>query len=348
MIGGEYYINLKPVDDSLLYSLTSICRGNAFYSSGRDAIFSILTSLPAQRIWLPDFISKAAVDVVVQADKEIHFYPIGENLLPEEAWIATVQSGDIVFVSHLFGVTPHALLNQLALLDAVVISDLSQSIFHLSGWQAIAAKSTFIVSSLRNTMAVPDGAYAGSQKLDLIAPREPASDEFWVPRAAALLSKGGSAFQGFMSKENEALFEKAERWLDINPAASRKISDCSRAILCTISEQEWEERRKQTHHNQAILATHLSDKVACPQVKPTRTLPEISVSTFFAILLDPVKRNKIQAVLNEQRIRCPHLWDTSFLSTEHTLSKKILSIPCDARYNNRDMKYIASIIAAEL
>ena len=59
MIGGEYFIKLKPVEDSLLYSLSSACPSYAYFSSGRDAIFSILSDLPSHRIWLPDFICKA-------------------------------------------------------------------------------------------------------------------------------------------------------------------------------------------------------------------------------------------------------------------------------------------------
>lgn len=350
MIGGEYFIKLKPVEDSLLYSLSSVCPSYAWYSSGRDALFSILSDLPSHRIWLPDFICKAIVDVALQADKEIHFYPVTEQLQPEETWLTNLQSGDIVFISHLFGITPHDMLGKLAQTDAdaIVISDLSHTVFHLSAWQNIASKSTYLFSSLRKTMAVPDGAFIGSQKREIPTPKETASDGFWVPRAAALLSRGGSANQGFMSDENVTLFKRAEHWMDNNPAANRKISDCSRSLLATRSEHEWEIERTETHHNQAILATHLSDKIVCPQVKPTRTLPEIAVCTFFIVLLDPARRNKIKQVLADQRIYCPVHWDTTFLNKEHILSKKILSIPCDARYTDRDMKYIATIITAQL
>lgn len=348
MIGGEYFIKLKPVEDSLLYSLSSLCPSYAWFSSGRDAIFSVLSNLPAQRIWLPDFICKAIVDVVLQADKEIHFYSVNEQLLPDGAWLSQLQSGDVVWISHLFGITPHDILGRVAQTDAVVISDLSHTVFHQSAWQAIAGKSTYIFSSLRKTMALPDGAFVGSHQVEIFAPREAADEGLWVPRAAALLSRGGSANQGFMSDENVPLFKKAELWMDSNPAAARKMSDCSRSLLATRSEGDWETDRLATHRNQALMATHLSDKVQCPQVRPTRTLPDIAICTFFVVLLDCDKRNKIKQVLADQRIYCPVHWDTTFLNREHALSKKILSIPCDARYSDRDMKYIATIIAAQL
>ncbi len=348
MIGGEYYLKLKPVDDSLLYSISSICPSYAYFSSGRDAIYSVLANLPAQRIWLPNFICKAIVDVATQAGKELLYYPITEQLVPQEEWLTQVQSGDIVFLTHLFGILQTSILSKLADTGAVVVSDLTQTVYHLTSWQSVVSKSTFILASLRKTMAVPDGAFVGSLRHDVASAREPAGEGFWVPRAAALLSRGGSANQGFMSDENHALFQQAERWIESHPAAARKISDCARSLLSTYSEEEWEVQRKQTHHNQAILATHLSDKVVCPQVKPTRTLPEIAVSSFFTILVDPAKRDKLRTVLANQRIYCPVHWDTSFLEHEHPLSQKILSLPCDARYTNRDMKYIAGVVTAQL
>lgn len=348
MIGGEYYIKLNQVEDSLMYSLSSLCPSYAFFSSGRDAVYSILSSQAERRIWMPDFICKSVVDAARQADKELHYYPITEQLLPEEEWVDQVRPGDLVFVTHLFGIMQTALLTRLAGTGAVVISDLTQTVYHLASWQAVSARSSFILASLRKTMALPDGTFVGSNWQDVFAGKESASEQFWVPRAAALLSRGGSANQGFMSDENFVLFQKAEQWIDAQPAAKRKISDCARALLATMSEHEWELQRRHTHHNQAILATHLSERVKCPQVKPTRTLPEIAVSAFFPILLEPAKRNTLRAVLADQRIYCPIHWDTSFMDREHSLSRKMLSIPCDARYTDRDMKYVANVVLAQL
>ena len=118
--------------------------------------------------------------------------------------------------------------------------------------------------------------------------------------------------------------------------------------LATMSENEWDAERKLTHHNQAILAAHLSDRLPCPQVRPTMTLPEIAVSVFFPILLEHEARDKIKAVLAGQRIYCPVHWDTAFLDTPHPVSQKILSIPCDARYTKGEMKYVATVILANL
>jgi len=348
LIGGEYFIAQKPVEDSLLYSLTSVCANLAFFSSGRDAFYTALVRLDGVRIWLPDFICKPMFDAAQHSQKALHFYPVDAQLAVSTDWVAQVRQNDIVLVSHLFGMMQTELLNRLSGTGAVVISDLTQTVYSLTSWQAAAARSTLILSSLRQTAALPDGAILASAKHDIAAPEQLPSDEFWVTRAAALLSRGGSANQGFMSDENYRLFKKAALWLDANPAASRKMSDCSRYLLATMSENEWESQRLITHHNQAILATHLSDKVPCPQVRPTRTLPEISISTFFPILLEPDQRTRLKAVLADQRIYCPIHWDTAFLGSEHVLSKKILSIPCDARYNDRDMKYIATVITANL
>lgn len=348
MIGGEYYIQLKPVDDSLLYGLSSVCPSSTFFSSGRDAIFALITSLPGPRIWVPDFVCKSIYVTLQQTGRQLLFYPVTDQLLPDSAWTSQIQPGDIVFITWLFGIRPTEILSTLAQTGAVVISDLSHKVFKLSNWQSAAAQSTYILTSLRKTMALPDGALLGSQRHEVAAPTEPASESFWAVRAAALLSRGGSANQGFMSDENFHLFKKAEQWADANPAAPRKMSDCARALLATRSENDWESARKETHHNQAILATHLAEKISCPQVKPTRTLPEIAVSSFFPILLEPQQRDKIKNVLADQRIYCPVHWDTSFLDQPHPLSQRILSIPCDARYTHRDMTYIATVITAHL
>ncbi len=348
MIGGENYIKLKQATDSLLSTLSLACPGLTLYLSGRDSISSVLSGLSSNRLWLPDFLPPAVHNVALQTGKQINFYPINHQLLAEENWIDQVKKDDIVFVIHYFGIQQTALLTRLKTTGAVVISDISMMLYNVNSWPLISEQSTFVLGSLRSTFPVADGGFLSSRTRDVVGPDKIASEEFWVPRAAALLSRGGSANRGFMSNENSALFQKAEKWLDEHPADQRKISDCSRALLLTVSDAEWNDQRVQTHHNQAILATHLSQLLNCPQVRPTRTLPDIAVSQYFTFFVKNVIRDRIKKTLEQNKIYCPILWETPFLNPPQPLPAEILSIPCDARYSANDMKHIAKQILAQL
>ena len=348
MIGGNNYIKLKPATNSLLSTLSIACPNLTLYSTGRDSIYSTLASLPSQHIWLPDFLCHSIYEVARQANKQVKFYPVSRQFLAEDNWIPEIKENDIVFIIHYFGIQQSFLLNKLKNSGAVVISDISMMMYNTHSWQQISEQSAFVLGSLRNTFPIADGGFSSSRSHDIVGPTEPASEHFWVPRAAALLSRGGSANRGFMSRENEGLFDQAENWLKQQPAASRKISDCSRGLFQTVSDEDWNEQRIQTHHNQAILATSLSEVISCPQVRPTRTLPDIAVSEFFTFLVENKARDRIKNALAEKKIFCPILWETSFLKQPHEISSQILSIPCDARYNANDMKHIAKQIHALL
>jgi len=71
MIGGEYYFSPSPVASNSLASMLNRELGTIeFYSTGRDALYSLLFSLSQKNIYLPDLICHSVNQACVSAGKK--------------------------------------------------------------------------------------------------------------------------------------------------------------------------------------------------------------------------------------------------------------------------------------
>lgn len=340
MIGGEYYFQApEPSLNSLEKELTSLFSKLSYFSTGRDALFSLFSVLEINQIWLPNFLCNSVWSSVRQTGKQIRFYEVNNSLHGAHDWIANIQPNDAVLVIHFFGVPDLALLKRLRQSNTLLISDITHMLFNAEGLSEVVKGSDFSIASLRKSGPFPDGAFCGSNGHLVPVASEPSRLDFWSLRAAAMLSRGYSAKLGFLDDENFLMFRQAEAALDNSPAGKNRMSFLNARVMAAT---DFASQRTVVAENAAMLAARLERACELPA-------NGYGISQYFICKFsNRRRRDAVRNALGAKCIYCPVHWDTSFLPQPHKLSDELLSIPCDARYNAGDMSKIADNLIAAL
>lgn len=340
MIGGEYYFQTpEPSSNSLGKELTMRFGNLSYFATGRDALFSLFSGLEIGRIWLPNYLCHSVWSSVRQVGKQVLYYDVDDGLHGARDWLADIQADDAVLVIHFFGVPDLGLLKELREKNVILVSDVTHLLFNAEGLTEVIQGSDFSMASLRKSGPFPDGAFCGSNKHFVPAPCEPGRQSFWSLRAAAMLSRGYAARQGFADDENFIMLRQAEEMLDNSPAGRYGMSFISNGVMSAI---DISSQRAAVAENTAGLAARLGQVCELPAYGH-------GVSQYFICKFSNRKsRDAVRNTLGTKRIYCPIHWDTSFLPSPHALSDELFSIPCDARYSVRDMSRIADELIAAL
>lgn len=336
MIGGEHYFTPSARAE---HSLGEILEGKigeiAFFSTGRDALYSLLAILPHQNIYLPDLVCASIHQACVAAGKAVITYPIGEDLLDCGRLNLQKASPSCLLALHYFGVTNEPLLSRARQAGITVISDVTHMLFNPGGLEQIARDSDYLIASLRKSGAFPDGGFVSSRKEPLSQATLPMREDFFSLRAAGLLSRGFSAHNGFRDDENFHLLKKAEEVIDRSSPGPHQCSYLSRRLLFTVNVSA---AALNINGNMQILASKLTSICTTP------CHPGLASPFFFCLFRNREERDIVRTQLATHRYFCPVHWDTAKLPTPSPLSERCLSIPCDARYDKNAMLAIANVI----
>lgn len=333
MIGGEHYIGFPPAVDGSLGDMLAREAGTlAYFSTGRDALFALLSELPASRIYLPDLVCTSVYSSCRAADKEILFYPINSDF--SHAPFAP-EPGSCVLVMHYFGMPNHVLVDVARKHDALVVSDVTHMLFNREHLVRLAQNSDYMTASLRKSGPFPDGGFLSSRSRSVPEPTLPLREEFFSLRTAGLLSRGAAANQQFANDENFFLLRKAEGLIDQSLPGNYQCSYLSRQLLLTVSLQHAASAIKV---NMAALATMLEGVCQTPNAgsDPSPYFP--------CVFRDPEQRDRVRSALSAHKYFCPVHWPTAAHPVSSALSDVCLSIPCDARYTEADMSALVAVI----
>lgn len=336
MIGGEhYFISHEPVEESMAAMLDTSIGEVSYFSTGRDALFSLLVSLPQTAILLPDLMCHSVYHAAQLAGKQIILYRIGEILVPERIPEARFGPESSVFVMHYFGVVDTELMERARRRGSTVISDVTHLLFDSDRLQLVSAMSDYLVASLRKSGPFPDGGFVSSQWHTVIQPGQLFREDFFLLRASGLLSRGFSAMGGFRNDENFHLLKKAEYLVDSTAPGDYRCSYLSQELLRTIDVKK---SVKVIRSNSAVLSRTLEG--ICLTINTGDT-----VSPYFLCCFDNHNvRDAVRSFLASHRVFCPVHWDTSWQSTPSRHSDICLSIPCDARYEDSQMQFVSDLI----
>lgn len=337
MIGGEHYL-LPPgaVSDNMFEMLESLAGKTAFFATARDALASLLRTLPCSTIYLPDLICHSVYQACRHAGKEVRTYRIAHDFVNTDTELKVARSGEsCMLVMHYFGVTNENLVNCAKSLGMTLISDVTHMLFNRERMNFLSARSDYLVASLRKSGPFPDGAFISSRHHSVPHPRAGLRVEFLSLRSAGLLSRGFSAKEEFSNDENYLLLRKAETLLDQSQPGDFECTYLSRQLLRTIAVAE--------------SAQKISRNISALSSRLMGICRTVSISTapspyYICIFLKKQKRDFVRVTLARHRYFLPIHWDTSQMPEPSLLSDLILSIPCDARYNETDMQAVAEII----
>jgi hypothetical protein len=336
MIGGDHYITPPHSVANSMRDMLEGCLGNvSYFASGRDALYSLLNSIPHRVVHLPDLICFSVYQACIQAEKEAIAYQVHSDFVHIEAFQLGKISVSCLLVMHYFGVANMELMQRAKVLGVTVISDVTHLLFDGEQVKTISDNSDYVVASLRKSGPFPDGGFLSSRHHPVPKPTRGIREDFFALRSAALLSRGFSARNDFEDEENLHLLRKAENLIDSSMAGDYQCSYYSMELLRTIN---LDGNALQIAKNTVTLSMRLSGR--CGTVNT-----QLGHSPYFLCRFESQEeRDTVRQLLADFQYFCPIHWDTSQMPSPSPLSKTILSIPCDARYNESDMEAVAEVI----
>lgn len=300
--------------------------GPAFsaFSTARSALAALLRHERRTRVWLPAYICESLVHGAGAA-AEVQYYPVGERLRPDFGQVASaLRPGDAIVTVAYFGFPAPIEDEILARFDDILwIEDRAQAL------DAGPSRADALLFSPRKLVGVGDGGLIVANR-PLPRPTEAAQANLWAPEDARALDPAGEHPERWypLFQEREEQFHVDER------AASTRTLE---ALAATPIAPMADKRRS----NWRTLAAALPDHALWPELTPTA--PPLALPIVTADAQDAQRR------LAAERIWAPRHWSrlpssAAEFPREAALSERLVSLPCDHRYDEADMLRIVEAV----
>lgn len=284
---------------------------------GRNCLLYLIQARQIKNIVLPYFMCDSVIRVCRQSDVQIRFYHIDEHFLPQNI---DLKENEWLYLTDFYGQLSKKDIQQICNTHQRVIVDYVQAYFKepLDGVDSIY--------TCRKFFGVPDGAFLYTDvKVDENLPQDESFE-----RMHFLLGRYEHTASEFYEeyRKNDELFDHAPimRMSKLTENLLRAI-DYERVKNIRTANFNYLERK--LGHINMLRLNHAEGAFAYP------------------LLLEDGA--KIRKKLIENKIYTPTLWpnileELSENMYEYYLTKNILPLPCDQRYDEDDMEYICQHI----
>ncbi len=293
------------------------------FVNARSAFRFILDERRPRRVWLPQYTCDALASAA--ADYDLRYYPVTHALEPETGpWLENVDRRDVVVAIDYFGFRRWTdALQPLADRGVSIVEDASQALF-----MPASSRASCIFYSPRKFAGVPDGGILiGATGVPAL---EPPPSSWWSKALASSLLR--RRFDDGASDERSwfTLFQEAELEM---PVGAFRASDVTEAILRTgIDYASMAERR---------IANYRTLAGALAEFAMYASLDDHTVPLGFPVRVQA--RDHVQRAMFAADIYPAVHWQNAITAaspaSEH-LSRELLTLPCDQRYDRRDMQRI--------
>ncbi len=298
--------------------------------SGRTAIETVLMEMPtARKAMLPSYCCSSMIEPFRNAGIEVEFYPvIYDNGLKADLDIS--DSTDILLWCNYFGF--HTPMPDLPGFKGAIIEDVTQSLF---SDHSCDPRSDFLVASLRKWEPIYCGGYCAARDGKLhSAPKSEPPIEFIGKKSSAMSLKSEFLTDADEDKKSKYLssFSESNHWLEAH-YSGLSIDRWSAGYLSTVDMASQRECRRR---NAKVLYDGLKDAVQFlfPEEK-------MDCPLFVPILISD--RDTVKSGLIERKIYCPSHWPCPEGCVSNLYDTE-LSLVCDQRYNEEDMKREAEAV----
>jgi dTDP-4-amino-4,6-dideoxygalactose transaminase len=347
MIGGEFELDWEDFTPSSARLVKPFLPGPhvRYLSTGRAAISLAIQNVlhrGAHRIvWMPAYTCKAVLQPFIAAGMEIRFYGMGRCLFGISGLPENIENQCFLFI-HYFGKYNHDasrwILEKRKTQEFFVIEDCAQATLNSN----VGRVGDYSINSFRKFLAQPDGAELSSTAVTCGEIKAP-DEEFLSRRLVGKLVRGRVEDQTtFLSQ-----FERSEDLLDADNEV-RKMSWLSYLLL---TNADTETVRVKRRRNFMKLAEILSTSALKEHIHFLfTTLDAEEVPLGFPIIVLQNERDKLREHLRHAGVFCPVHWHLNHVSgrsqfhVEHELSKSLLTLPIDQRYDEADMAFINEIL----
>lgn len=283
-------------------------------NTARNALIYLVKAKKIKKIFLPYFLCDSVANILKKYSINYEYYHIDKDFMP--IFNQELHLDEFLYIVNFYGQITDNVIWKFKTEYLNIILDNTQSFFQ----KPISGVDT--IYSCRKYFGVPDGAYLSTDTtLD-----EKLEEDKSSPRMNHILGR----FEGQAStyyndfKENDESFKMLPL---------KKMSRLSKNILGAI---DYEKVRLRRHQN----FLYLHDNLGNSNVLDIR-VPDGPFSYPFYVKNGIVVRK----ALAEKKIYIPTLWpnvlrDNKESTTEYDYAANILPIPCDQRYDIKDMKRI--------
>ena len=335
-IGGFFGLGLAevpPTPGSIWQRWTGQGRLALAAWTGRAALRMLIAAKRPGRVWLPGYICREIAAIAPAA--ALRFYPLDEELSPQVVFLRQrVRTGDLVLAVDYFGWPPAEDFIDLAgeRDDIVWVEDRSQCL-----WTERDPWADWMLYTPRKLVGVADGGL-------LIARGEAAVPDIGGAlegRAEALLALPELLRFEDASETNNAewyaAFKASEAGFSAEP---RPLSRLTAALLQRIPLAPLVEARRR---NFAFLAARLKDYRAWD-----RAADAIAP---FGLPIAVADAEGLGAALAKERLFCSRHWPPAGLAVDaaefpaaHRLARRLLTLPCDHRYDERSLARLVEAV----
>lgn len=324
-IGSEFW-NIPLID-----TVNNIFpKDTQWFLSGRSALISILKDIQgAHTVAMPSWCCDSMIAPFVNAGYEVYFYPVyWDHQLIQDI----DDCCDVLFMIDYFGYS-----SGITTSHKCVIRDVTHSLFSHKYDDA-----KYYFGSLRKWCGVWTGGYAWTEKEHFLRAEDGDDHGYSMLRKKAMQMK-----EQFLYSLSEGLDDGNKDYLPVFEQAERLLNQCGALaganrdinLMRSIDESFIRETRRL---NAKVLMDALKDWLIFPDLK------DDDCPLFVPILIPDGKREALRIYLINHEIYCPVHWPVSNL---HRLGKKEaflyqneLSLVCDQRYTEKDMKRVVETI----
>lgn len=283
-------------------------------NTGRNSLLYLVKAKKISKVYLPYFLCNSVSDMLSKHGINFEYYCIGKDFLP--IFKEKLKKNEYLYLVNYYGQISNSSIRSFKERYGAIIVDNTQSFFQ----KPIQDIDT--IYSLRKYFGVPDGAYLSTDRIL----EEKLEEEKSSHRMKHILGRFEGEASTFYNdfKENDESFKMLPL---------KKMSRLSKNILGAI---DYEKVRSRRHQNFLYLHENLSN---------SNTLDIRVPDGPFSYPFYVENGIAVRKALAEKKIYIPTLWpnvlrDNKESTTEYDYAANILPIPCDQRYDIKDMKRI--------
>lgn len=334
-IGSEFHYMIQEEGKGV--QLPKGIEDYVYSFSGRTAIEIILNNISIKKVMLPSYCCDSMIEPFRRANIEIEFYSVyyDQGLKVE---LNIRKDTDCILWCNYFGFSLEIpdikyFLEQ----GGIVIEDITHSFFSRKSYHE---ESHYLVASLRKWEPILCGGLSFSKvnKLLYVPTEKPNTLFLEMKRNAMKLKKKYLEGEKNVSKQEYLqLFNESNKWLARNYSNYSIDKESLQYLVHVDSEKHRVQRIKNAKLLYDGLKKHSDIKFLFPVEK-------MECPLFVPVIIKNDIRAKIWRKLIENEIYCPIHWPRPKENCESNLYDIELSLVCDQRYNERDMKRIIDIL----
>lgn len=291
-------------------------------NTGRHSLIYLMEKKKITKLYIPYYLCESVYEILEKYNYKYKFYRIDTDFLP--IFNKKLLENEYLYVVNFYGQLNNDKILNLKERYENIIVDNTHAFFQ----EPLNEVDT--IYNCRKWFGVPDGAYLFTN----INSNKELEEDFSKDKMMHLLGrfegKASDYYNYFQENDKKFKMEKV-----------KKMSKLTQNILGAIDYKKVKKIRKE---NYQYLHNHLKN---INKLK----LNTIEIPFCYPLYLDNVEG--IREYLTKNKIYIPTLWpnvlkDNPKESIEYKYAKNILPIPCDQRYNLKDMEYTIENIKLKL